>query len=35
VKALWEMACVSQPMYSVMGALALHKKAVFPKQAPI
>jgi hypothetical protein len=33
-KALWEMACVSQSMYSVMGAFALHKKAVFCTQAP-
>jgi hypothetical protein len=33
VKALWEMACVSQPMYSVMEAFALHKKAVFCKQS--
>jgi hypothetical protein len=35
VKALWEMAGVSQPMYSVMGAFALHKKAIFCKQSPV
>jgi hypothetical protein len=34
VKALWEIAGVSQPMYSVMGAFALHKKAAFSKQVP-
>jgi len=33
VKALWEMARVNQPMYAIMGSFALHKKAVFSKQA--
>lgn len=33
VKALWEMARVNQPMYSIMGSFALHKKAVFSKEA--
>jgi hypothetical protein len=33
VKALWDMARVNQPMYAIMGSFALHKKAVFSKQA--
>lgn len=33
VKALWEMARVNQPMYAVMGSFALHKRAVFSKEA--
>lgn len=33
VKALWEMARVNQPMYSIMGSFALHKKAFLSKEA--